>query len=397
MDEAIVESKLSSQRLRYCALIIVIFLLGSLHLTLRNAMLIDELLCVLTIDIFFLVIFFLALHRKRVLGQLKGNRSTNYRNLTIVILVAWLLLTVFSYLPDFFAPVMLIVFLLVPIMDDTLAICIGLYMNCILCLTSGLSMYVMYCYTILTICGVLLAAYMSNKKDILGIHLIIFSTNIVVPVIFYYFAYLEIDVRIFLYGVVEGLVSCGFLFVYHRFATPVLVQEEMHKYDDIISNDYPLVNDIKQYSMAEYQHGLRVSRLSHACALEIHVKEKTAACGGFYYRLGKMEGEPEIDNAVKLATNNCFPNDVIEILKEYNGILRLPQTPESAIVHMVDHLVTKMELLNRNTMSSTWNQDMVIYQTLNELSQQGFYDQSGLTMNQFLKVREKLVMEDMLL
>ena len=65
--------------------------------------------------------------------------------------------------------------------------------------------------------------------------------------------------------------------------------------------------------------------------------------------------------------------DVMAIMEEYGGILRLPQTPESAIVHMVDALVTKIELLDQDTMSSTWNQDMVIYQTLNELSQNGRY------------------------
>ena len=37
---------------------------------------------------------------------------------------------------------------------------------------------------------------------------------------------------------------------------------------------------------------------------------------------------------------------------------------------------------------------MIIYQTLNELSATGIYDESGLSMNQFLKVRELLVREE---
>ena len=107
-----------------------------------------------------------------------------------------------------------------------------------------------------------------------------------------------------------------------------------------------------------------------------------------------MEGEPEIDNAIRLAEENCFPRDVITIISEYGGIISKPSTPESAIVHMVDSLVTKIELLDEDTMSSEWNQDMVIYQTLNDFSQAGFYDNSGLSMNQFLRVRQKLVNEE---
>ena len=51
-------------------------------------------------------------------------------------------------------------------------------------------------------------------------------------------------------------------------------------------------------------------------------------------------------------------------------------------------------MLNRQNLSTDWNQDMVIYQTLNELSGTGIYDESGLSMNQFLKVREFLVCEE---
>lgn len=48
-------------------------------------------------------------------------------------------------------------------------------------------------------------------------------------------------------------------------------------------------------------------------------------------------------------------------------------------------------------MSSDWNQDMVIYQTLNEYSASGIYDSSGLSMNRFLQIRECLVKSDHLL
>ena len=40
---------------------------------------------------------------------------------------------------------------------------------------------------------------------------------------------------------------------------------------------------------------------------------------------------------------------------------------------------------------------MVIYQTLNDESSSGIYDSSGLTMNQFLKIREFLAKEEELL
>ena len=88
---------------------------------------------------------------------------------------------------------------------------------------------------------------------------------------------------------------------------------------------------------------------------------------------------------------------MLHIIYEYDGKDELPSNVESAIVHMVNGLLLKMEVLNKKTaLHSDWNQDMVIYQTLNEYSAAGLYDKSGISMNMFLKIREYLVKEEAL-
>ena len=126
------------------------------------------------------------------------------------------------------------------------------------------------------------------------------------------------------------------------------------------------------------------------------VDEKLARAGGFYYRVGKLEGEPFIENGVQLAQNNCFSERLVAILAEYNGVNRRPSFTESAIVQIADMIVTKFDLLDKDTFSSGWNREIVIYQTMNEKSAEGLYDESGLSMNQFLTIREALVKEELL-
>jgi len=61
-------------------------------------------------------------------------------------------------------------------------------------------------------------------------------------------------------------------------------------------------------------------------------------------------------------------------------------------------MIKKLEALEKTSkIAGGWNKEMVIYQTLNEFSAQGLYDQSGLSMNMFLKIREYLVKEEALL
>lgn len=94
-----------------------------------------------------------------------------------------------------------------------------------------------------------------------------------------------------------------------------------------------------------------------------------------------------------LARSNHLPREIVGILREYNGEQQLPSTLESAIVHIVDSVVAKFDVLDRATLSSSWNQDMLVYQTLNENSASGLYDQSGFSMNMFLKIRDYLIKE----
>ncbi len=397
MNSEYEENKPSNTRVISLVMIFCLNLAASFFMVYHNQLLLDDLLCITAIDIICFMFLVIALYRKRITGRIASGASTNYRKLVVIIAICWILTMLSMVLPDFYAPVILIVFLLSTTCDDILTLTLALSMNIMYCITCGVSSYMIICYSLMILCSTLLLAFCDSSAHFIEILIMLFSLQIVFPVIFYYFSYLEMNRWVFLYGMIEGFVLCIYLLWIHPKLKKRISVEEEQKYNEIISEDYTLVVDIRRFSLAEYHHALRVSRLSYMCAAEIGVHKQTAACGGFYYRLGKMEGEPEIDNAIRLAVNHCFPRDVIEIMKEYNGILRLPQTPESAIVHMVDALVTKIELLDSDTMSSSWNQDMVIYQTLNELSQKGIYDDSGLTMNQFLKVRECLVKEDSIL
>ena len=159
----------------------------------------------------------------------------------------------------------------------------------------------------------------------------------------------------------------------------------------------PLARELASFSRADYSHARRVMLVAARCAAVVGADEHVCSAAGMYYRIGVLEGAPLAKNGVKMAQRACFPEKVIRIIGEYNGEEALPSTIESAIVHMVDGLLKKLEVLDEDTVGSNWNQDMVIYQTLNEYSAAGLYDRSGLSMNMFLKIREYLVNEEALL
>ena len=388
----------STKRLKYILGMIIIFVLGNIAFLYKKEMLLDDILGILAINIAFLVVFVFCMSIKRIDDLLPMGEATNYGKIFAAVLFSWILIYGFSYCPAYFVPVICISSLLSCVLGDLDSLCLTLYYICILCFYCQLSNNTLYCYLLVSIIGTMLANVMkkATQREKIYLYIIYFIVSLIFPCIFYYRANHKISEMEIIYAFVNSVVSVLIIIIAFSRLQRKVQEEVKGNYMNLIDEDYPLARDIRAYSMAEYAHARRVSRLSAKCAEEIGADAMRCCVAGFYYRLGKMEGEPEIDNALRLANEHCFPASVMEIMEEYGCIIRKPQTVESAIVHMVDALVQKMEVLDADTMSSTWNQDMVTYQTLNELSGAGCYDESKLGMNQFLKIRECLVAEDIL-
>lgn len=387
---------------RFSALLGIVFSVtaANLFLAINNNVLIDTIVCLVAVNICFILVFALNIIRSRLQNRLPEKVYVDYNKILLTILVSLIVSISFSiFYPAFFLPVIIIPVILSNVLNEGPNITFSLYLVIIISLCQGLSIYTMLSYIVLVLFGLMLSDFLKSFRSIESLFsmILVLALNVLIPIIFYYFAYLEINQNIFIYSVGSGLISCLFICIYNWLINKTIIRSEDNIYNQLLDENYDLVGDIRRYSNVEYKHALRVSRFSQLCAAEIGADEKIAACGGFYYRLGKMEGEPEIDNAIKVANNHCFPTPIIDIIAEYYGVLALPSSKESAIVHMVDSVVTKIELLDSGAMSLNWNQNMVIYQTINENSQNGLYDKSGLSMNDFLKVRDRLANEDILL
>ena len=392
-------NRFSSIRVGYSAGMALIFAAANTLLCLFNGVLFDKYICVAAINIYFFALFLLLVIRKRREGTLPEFNYTTYGKITFIVLLCWIFTLLFALLaPDFFAPYIVIPIICSTVFDDSLINLLSLYFVIISAICLDFNIFMVLCYVCMIAFGNVLAFFFKTKEGIERLYslILIFAGTTLVSTIFYYFNYLEISISIFSQAILEGLIAVAITVAIVPLYRKYVEEAQVVRYEELLSPEYGLVQAIRNFSFIEYQHASRVSILSGKCAEAINANASLAACAGFYYRLGKIEGEPMIDNALKIANDYCFPADVIQILSEYGAVLNLPSSKESAIIHMVDSVVTKVELFDADSMSSSWNQNMVIYQTINELSQKGYYDNSGLTMNQCLIIREILANEDIL-
>lgn len=362
----------------------------------KNHLYPDEWLCILFLDVIFILIYIFELEYERRSLGICSNAQTNFVRLAVIYGICCILAFGMTYLPEFFRPVMLVPILICSVSNTTMALAVGLFLNILLALAAGGGFYALVCYGMMTVLGAVLSQALKEKRYRIWLAVLFLLLNLLLPDVLYYLSYKEIAGRSLLYGAGNGIVTalCAY-FVFGRLWQSA-VRESDNQLLDIVSEDFSEVKALKDFSMIEYRHANRVSDIAFRCAKQAGLHENLCLAAGFYYRMGQWMGEPYVQNGVDKAVGLSFPTELINILSEYYGLEKLPSTPESALVHMVDALVIKLEALGQEVQKSQWNSDILIYQTLNEFSASGMYDQSGMSMNQFLKVREFLAKEDIL-
>ncbi len=372
--------------------------LVSVGLAVLNEFYIDDILCICFVDIIFWFVFLYEVEFERKHGKIGEYTETNFTRIFFGVL--WCCAITFilsSYEAEYFKAFMLLPIIMYAYSNEAIATSMSIYFCVIFGVITGCNATELICYISEVILVIGLCRGFYKKELRVYFSLFVLALSFITPTIFYYWAYKEIQPSNYLFAIANTALSSLFIFFLFYKKRTETIQEERIRLADMINDDFPLVREEKAYSMIEYQHSKRVSKICYLCAQHLGFDKDLCAAAGFYYRMGRWEGEPFVENGVKKAQKHCFPTELTVILSEYYGEKKLPSTPESALVHMVDALIKKMELFEKNVGSSKWNREVLIYQTLNEYSSEGLYDESKLTMNQFIKLRDYLTKEEDLL
>lgn len=389
------ENAFSAKRVGKLALLFFCSILFPAACGILHNVRIDHLIVWSFISLICFVCFALYAERQRLQGEMSRGISNDYSLLTFIYLVCLLGACIGSLLPAFAAPVMAISVLCNGAFQTKMGSALAVYF-CLLCaLFSEGGEYEVTAYVMLALIGLFLTELFMEQGLRLWTGILVVCLSIVIPVCGNYLTDHVLAIRTVGFSFAGSMLTLSVLTLVPKLRSREHVAEEV-SLDTIMDDHYHLRREIERYSTVDYNHALRTSRVAAKLAAGVGADEKLARAGGFYYRIGKLEGEPFVENGVRIAQDNCFSKRLVAILEEYNGQKRLPGSIESAIVQISDMIVTKFDLLDKDTFSSSWNRDIVIYQSMNEKSAEGLYDNSGLTMNQFLTIRELLIKEEML-
>lgn len=387
----------SRKRINKMIAIFVVMIAYSLLLAILKGMLLDQLLCLIVLDLVFCAILIFLLEHQRLAGKLCGNLTTDYHKVLLGVLVASVLGLVCGFVPPFIRPVLAIVIVMTGFSSEWIGLCVSIYYSIVIALTCGMTTNEMLGCLVLTLLGSMLLTAWEHLKLKKSLCIMLGCLQTLISPLFYYLEYRKYAFSIFLSSLLMGIgFSVIFYYVYERMYK-FREDEEAHLLKDMLEEEYSLAKELRRFSLKEYRHAKLVSKVARDCARIAGADETLCAVGGLYYRIGILKGDQIAKNGEIIAAEKCFPEKIYQIIREYYGILMLPSTPESAIVQMIDGVLCRIEEMRANDELDEWNKDMVVYHTLTEFLSNGMYDNANLSMHKFLKIREYLVKEEPLL
>lgn len=389
------EEKISIYRVLPICVMVLSAIISVGALCFINQLKFDQIICVSFLVISFIPIMVFELTYERM-RNIMVNNQTNYKRVMFGFLICSALMFGISFLPEYFKPVILLPIIMSAFSNDIFGMISGFYFTILLTLITSANFYELLSYVMLVLIGGILSKMIKHMEYRLYIGMMYLFISVLFPNIFYYFEKEEISFQNLILGSLNGLVSAVYVIAFYPNIREKTKREKHYYYGDILSDEFAQIRKLKNASIDEYNHARKVSEIAYKYALRLELDADLAAAAGFYYHLGKWEGHPPIEKGVAKAKELCFPEELIQILREYNATDDFPSTPISALVHIVDGILLKKEQMDKGKEISQFDWEVLVHQTLNTFSSSGYYDQSSLSMNSFIKIREWLTKEEVL-
>ena len=162
--ESMTEERFIAKRLLKLIYIGFVTLLGGILFGIVHRMALGDILAVLFVDILFAVSFAFYLESGRLHRGRRPDSSEDYQRLCVYYTAGILVMILASFCPAYTAPVFGIAFLLAAGLDREQAFAVALFFDIHLALNGTVSNYVMTCYLIMMLFGIMLTGMYEQKQ-----------------------------------------------------------------------------------------------------------------------------------------------------------------------------------------------------------------------------------------
>lgn len=166
------------------------------------------------------------------------------------------------------------------------------------------------------------------------------------------------------------------------------IYKDDKKFALINDPEYPLLTELKGISREAYFHAIHTAYLSEKISRRIGIDAALAKAGGYYHKIGLIQGKDSIQNTILVGTAHKFPASLIRLLKEY-GIKNMPEvSKEAAVVQLSDAVVSSVSYLFMKDRNVELDYDKIVDVIIKKKMDSGDFEHCTLTMEELCRIKK---------
>lgn len=163
-------------------------------------------------------------------------------------------------------------------------------------------------------------------------------------------------------------------------------------FEELLADDFPLVQRLQAYSPELYQHSYRIADLSGRAVGAIGGDAMLARVGGFYHEIGRIAGEENyIEAGVALGEEYSFPEELQAVIRQHSTSYELPKSVEAAVVMLSDCIISTSEYLEKNGMREKLSDEKLVHSVFQNRLSKGNLKESGMSVEQLDRLQAYFV------
>lgn len=196
-----------------------------------------------------------------------------------------------------------------------------------------------------------------------------------------------------LYSCIRLFSSLVVILVVLKLIAKLCVYRDANFFASINDPECELLTQLKGINKDAYFHAIHTAYLADKIARRLQCNASLAKAGGYYHKIGLLQGEDTIQNTLLVAATHKFPQSLIRVLKEY-GIKNTPHvSKEAAIVQFCDAMVSSVSYLLKKDKNTVLDYEKIIDVIVHKKVDGGDLEHCELTMEDLCEIKKGLVEE----
>jgi cyclic-di-AMP phosphodiesterase PgpH len=332
------------------------------------------------------IVFYLTKER---LNKVNFTRQLScYGRIINVYWVLFIFSFILTFVPSGIRPMFIIGIIMTLVSNEYLGILFQIYLSVMMTLISTDSIEILFFYLLSGLVGCCVAKYFAQKKNMIYAAVIMLTANLALTGTLEYIQHDMINSKYIISSLVctfGGIVVIILSLPYIYYRVDNKLKARLIRITD---PDYELIVMLRNYSKDLYEHSHRVAKLSERVAYKIGADSLLAKTGGYYHKIGKLEGKDYVKHGVEIAISYSFPQEVVDIIKQHTGRSQSPKSVEAAIVMLSDTIISAFEYLDDKQNELVYDKDMVIDQVIDAKLDKDMLDDSSLTLKMFRDIKK---------